>query len=36
VRGALLAIARSVLASKRRLAGFVGALFLVPLLLIAV
>lgn len=36
VRGALLGIARSVLISRRRLAGFVGALFLVPVALIAI
>lgn len=35
VRGALLGIARSVLVSRRRLAGFVGGLFLVPVALIA-
>jgi hypothetical protein len=36
LRSMLLAIARGVLASKRRLAAFVGVLFVVPLLLIAV
>ena len=36
VRRALLGIARRVLVSRRRLAGFVGGLFLVPLLLIAI
>ena len=36
VRAALLGIARLVLVSRRRLAGFVGTLFLVPLLLIAI
>lgn len=36
VRRALLGIARSVLVSRRRLAGFVGGLFLVPLALIAI
>jgi solute carrier family 34 (sodium-dependent phosphate cotransporter) len=36
VRSGLLGIARSVLVSRRRLAGFVGGLFLVPLVLIAV
>ena len=36
VRGGLLGIARSVLVSRRRLAGFVGGLFLVPVVLIAI
>jgi hypothetical protein len=36
VRAGLLGVARSVLVSRRRLAGFVGALFLVPLVLIAI
>lgn len=36
VRRALLGIARSVLVSRRRLAGFVGGLFVVPLVLIAI
>jgi len=36
VRSALLAIARTVLSSRSRLAGFVGALFVVPLTLIAI
>ena len=36
VRAALLGVARAVLVSRRRLAGFVGALFLVPLALIAI
>ena len=35
VRSALLAIARTILSSRRRLAGFVGVLFTVPVLLIA-
>jgi hypothetical protein len=36
VRAGLLGIARAVLGSRRRLAGFVGGLFLVPVLLIAI
>ena len=36
VRAALLGVARAVLVSRRRLAGFVGGLFVVPLLLIAI
>ena len=36
VRAALLGVARSVLSSRGRLAGFVGGLFLVPLALIAI
>ena len=36
VRSALLGIARSTLVSRRRLAGFVGGLFLVPVVLIAI
>ncbi len=36
VRSALLAVARIVLGSRRRLAGFVGGLFVIPLVLIAV
>jgi solute carrier family 34 (sodium-dependent phosphate cotransporter) len=36
VRSTLLAIARTILSSRRRLAGFVGVLFLVPIVLIAV
>jgi Na+/phosphate symporter len=35
LRSALLAVARSILGSKRRLAGFVGVLFVVPVVLIA-